>query len=179
MFCRKSGPAFTRQLPLTKTRVGLACELPVSRTICILLYSSFLGPNIKQLDVSRLGVYTSQVPTTTSNRNVMHFHQLFNSNRFQKYDHGDGVNLALYGTTYPPEYNIRAISHPNVYVIYARNDWYVPMDGVAMLKRDLRAREFYEISDPQANHMDPLIGLNIAREVNWKVITTLERYSRL
>ena len=89
------------------------------------------------------------------------------------------MNLHKYGTSHPRPYNLSAIRHPNMYIIYARNDWYVPMDGIKMLKHDLKtAREFYEISDPKANHMDPLIGIDVAVEVNRKIIKTLAYYSR-
>ncbi|KAH9389432.1 hypothetical protein TYRP_023305 [Tyrophagus putrescentiae] len=87
------GPAFTRQLPLTKNPRRPGLELPARPS-------------------ADLGVDTSGAHHHL-HRNVMHLtsSQL---ERFQKSDHGDGFNLATYGNTYPPEYNIRAISHPNV-----------------------------------------------------------------
>ena len=126
----------------------------------------------------RLGVYTSHMPTSTSAQNLLHFDQLFTSNRFQKFDHGMITNLQVYGRRDPPEYPLANITHRDLYVIYSDNDWFVPLSGVEQLRTDLNAsaREFYLISNPQTNHMDPLIGKDVAIEVNKKVLSILDKY---
>ena len=122
-----------------------------------------------------MGVYMAHQPTSTAGKNLVHFDQLFKSNKFQKYDYGPVLNLAKYGQATPPEYDLTKITHPAVYVIYGANDWFVPLSGVEKLKTDLsNAKEFYEISNPKSNHMDPLIGIDDAIEVNKKMISILE-----
>lgn len=118
------------------------------------------------------------MPTTTAAQNLVHFDQVFKTNRFQKFDHGsEEKNLIKYGSPKPPEYDLKGITHPNIYLIYGLNDFYMSEDGVEMLKADLKnAREFYQLSDPKANHMDPIIGINTAVEVNQKVIGILSGY---
>ncbi len=177
-FRRNGGPVFTRKSRVSGNRIGLACELPISRQMCVLVYSFMIGPNFSQLDKKRIGVYTGHMPTTTAAQNLIHFHQVFKTNRFQKFDHGsEEKNLIKYGSPEPPEYDLKRITHPNMYLIYGLNDFYMSQDGVESLKTDLKhAREFYELSDPKANHMDPLIGLTTAVEVNRKVIGILKRY---
>ena len=127
---------------------------------------------------SRLGVYLSHLPTSTSAQNLLHFDQLFESNRFQMFDYGPRTNLAIYRTPEAPDYDLSRISHPNTYVIYALNDYYTPIDGIAALKADLQLAEFYEISDPKGNHLDPLFGIDVAREVNQKILQILHKDTR-
>ena len=122
-----------------------------------------------------MGVYMAHMPTSTSAKNLLHFHQLFRSNKFQKYDYGATENEERYNQPEAPQYNLTAITYPSIYVIYAANDWFVPLSGVEALKKDLTgAKEFYKISNPKANHIDPLIGKDIASEVNQKVLDILK-----
>lgn len=93
------------------------------------------------------------------------------------YDHGPNENLLVYGSPRPPKYRLDRITHKNIYVIYAKNDWFVPIHGIHALKRDIpHLREIYQISNPQANHIDPLVGMTVALEVNAKIINILRRY---
>lgn len=127
---------------------------------------------------NRLGVYTAHMPTSTSAQNLLHFDQLFTSNRFQKFDHGILKNMQVYGSQSPPEYNLSSITHRAMHVIYSDNDWFVPISGVQQLQADLpRETEFYLISNPYTNHMDPLIGIDVAIEVTKKVLRIINRKS--
>ena len=128
---------------------------------------------------NRLGVYTAHMPTSTSAQNLLHFDQLFSSNRFQKFDHGILRNPQLYGSPQPPEYPLANITHRAIHVIYSDNDWFVPISGVERLQQDLNATaaEFYLISKPHTNHMDPLIGRDVAVEVNKKVLSILGKHT--
>ena len=121
-----------------------------------------------------MGVYMSHQPSSTALKNIVHFNQLFSTDKFAKFDYGPIQNLAIYGKLIPPEYHLASISHPAVYVIYGRNDWFVPLSGVEALKKELKAKEYYEISNVKSNHMDALIGLEDAIEVNQKVASILE-----
>ena len=112
------------------------------------------------------------MPSSTSAQNLLHFSQMFATNRFQKYDYGLLRNLKIYNSLTPPKYSLQNITYPNVHVIYGQNDWFVPIqpNGVELLKQELQGAKFYQISDPKSNHMDPLIGLDIAQEVTQKVV---------
>ena len=127
------------------------------------------------------------MPTSTSAQNLLHFEQLFSSNRFAKFDHGLVKNQELYGgSSLPPEYDLTSITFTNpLPVIYSDNDWFVPVSSVEALRADLINTttatpqpfqvEFYLISQPGANHLDPLIGREVALEVNRKVVDVLKR----
>jgi hypothetical protein len=52
----------------------------------------------------------------------VHYAQLINAGRFQHYDHGEEMNLQIYGTEEPPEYLRREITAP-VLTYWSDNDW--------------------------------------------------------
>lgn len=120
----------------------------------------------------------SHQPTSTSARNLLHFDQMFNKGKFAHYDFGFLGNLRRYGQLRAPEYDLTSIKHPSMHIIYGRNDLYIPLKSVERLEQDLKgvAQEFYPISEPRANHIDPLIGINISPEVIDKVLSILPNY---
>lgn len=85
--------------------------------------------------------------------------------------------MLKYGQKEAPEYNLTSISHRSTHVIYSLNDLFTPLDGIEQLKKDLTLlKEMYEIQDPQANHADPLLGTDVAIEVNYKILCILKQY---
>ena len=103
---------------------------------------------------------------------------MFHSNEFKKFDYGIDGNEQHYNSTTPPKYKLDNITHPNVLVIYSLNDYFVPLDGVQTLKSDLKRAKFYQISNKKSNHIDPLIGIDIAKEVNYKIIDYLKSFDK-
>lgn len=47
--------------------------------------------------------------------------QIANSEHFQRYDHGNATNLAIYGSTEPPRYDLSKLK-VKVHLLYAPND---------------------------------------------------------
>ncbi len=114
---------------------------------------------------------------STSKRNLRHFHQLFSSNRFARFDHGPEGNMQKFGQKESPLYDLTQIRHNSIHVIYSLNDLFAPLDGVEQLSKDIaNLKEMYEIQDAQANHADPLIGTDVAVEVNNKILNILKQY---
>ncbi len=111
---------------------------------------------------NRLPVYTTHMPSSTARRNLRHFKELFATNRFKRFD-GDA------------DYPLHQITFSPIFVVYAANDYFVPLNGVQALRGDLpNSTVFYQLSDPSANHIDPLVGLTAAVETNWQVLKYLQ-----
>lgn len=143
-----------------------------------------------------MAVYCAHLPTSTSGRNLIHFHQLFNKNRFTKYDHGREQNLVVYGRAEAPEYNLSRIQHPSLHVLHTDNDLFMVEKNLEQLRSELPSKwiliqehdgnessphldstQFYRIQHDQANHFDALIGVDTAREVVHRVLVTLAKYN--
>lgn len=176
-FLTRGGPVFT-QKPFVKNLVSLTCDTPFFKFVCIQFFFSMAGRDYEQLNKTRMGVYISNIPTSTAAKNLIHFKQMFHSNEFKKFDYGIDGNEQHYNSTTPPKYKLDNITHPNVLVIYSLNDYFVPLDGVQTLKSDLKQAKFYQISNEKSNHMDPLIGIDIAKEVNYKIIDYLKSFDK-
>lgn len=56
-----------------------------------------------------------------STKQLYHFAQVQNSERFQMYDYGYRENLVLYGMVKPPEYNLSASNVP-LMIAYGTKD---------------------------------------------------------
>lgn len=67
-------------------------------------------------------VITTNVPAGCATRQFIHYAQEINSKKFRKYDYGFFGNLAEYGHTSPPDYDISKITAP-VALYYGENDW--------------------------------------------------------
>lgn len=111
------------------------------------------------------------MPTSTSRRNLLHYKQLMDEDRFKRYD----TNLII---PTAKDYPLDKITLKPILVIYGPNDWVVPLASVDKLKKDLSnisGRTFYPLSNPHANHIDPLVGKRSAPETNWQVANYLEQ----
>lgn len=62
-------------------------------------------------------------------RQLIHYLQLFQHERFQKYDYGVTENLKLYGSVKPPEYDLLNI-RTNVQLMHARQDFLAPVSVI-------------------------------------------------
>ena len=72
--------------------------------------------------------YMSQLPAGASTTTFVHFAQLFrNGGKFQQFDHGALKNLAFYGSTTPPEYDLSKVTVPTM--LYSGDN-----DGFASIK---------------------------------------------
>ncbi|KHJ91270.1 hypothetical protein OESDEN_08866 [Oesophagostomum dentatum] len=106
----------------------ILCDKTVNK-LCEDFIFSVVGPNSNQFNMSRLGIYMAHDPAGTSSRNMLHFAQMINTKRFAPFDQGVDGNLRWYGTTYPPEYDMRAV-HSDIYLFYSDYDWLATAEDV-------------------------------------------------
>ncbi|XP_023713658.1 lipase 3-like isoform X2 [Cryptotermes secundus] len=76
------------------------------------------GLNSTQLNTTLLPVIFSNFPAGCSLKSWIHYGQQMRSGRFRQYDHGTALNLKHYGTPEPPDYNLAAITAPDVTKLY-------------------------------------------------------------
>src|SRR5699024_2866425 len=84
-----------------------------------------------QTDARRVAVYAGHV-SSVSLKNILHFHQLFTTGRFARFDYGAIGNQEMYGQSEAPEYDLTAIDTENcpIHAIYSLNDLFTPLDGL-------------------------------------------------
>lgn len=62
------------------------------------------------------------IPSGASWKQVQHYFQETASNKFQQFDYGLVGNLAIYGSTYPPEYHLENIGIPVIFYVGDKDD---------------------------------------------------------
>lgn len=120
-------------------------------------------------------MYTGHSPSSTSRRNLRHFNQLFNTEKPGRF-----ASFSPTPITPSVDYDLKAIGKGSpTLVIYGKNDWYVPLEGVSALMNDLSSETttFQALSKDLANHIDPLIGITLAPETVQLVFDHIEKYN--
>ena len=144
---------------------------------CDLFLLTVCGPT-KNLNTSRLQVYLSQTPAGTSVTNMGHWQQAVLKPTFQKYDYGSpDKNMAKYGTTVPPLYDLSQVSVPTA-LFSGGNDYLADPTDVAKLVAELPPSTvvFNSHQDTYA-HMDYVWGITSYQDVYPDVVALLKKHS--
>ncbi|KAL4239771.1 hypothetical protein ACF0H5_000574 [Mactra antiquata] len=82
------------------------------------------GYDYKEMNASRIPVYVGQHPAGTSVKNILHYAQAVQSDKFQRFDYGPKMNMEKYNQTTPPEFYLKNVKTPTV-VYSGTADWLV------------------------------------------------------
>ncbi|KAM3955811.1 lipase 3-like [Aphomia sociella] len=115
-------------------------------------------------------------PAGTSVHNMAKYGQIMTSENFEKFNYGVD-NLRVYGSEYPPLYNLSAVTIP-VVLIYGKNDGLVDTKDVEWLMAKLpNVVESFLVKDPDWNHFDVVYSRYTRVLIFPKVHEYLSRYS--
>lgn len=133
------------------------------------------GHSPDQLDLKNLTHFGEYFPAGTSSKNIVHFAQVAKSAKFRKFDYGKEKNLELYLAESPSEYCLEDITNPNIALIYGANDLLAPPEEVEWLRKHLKVKPILdvEIEDKKWNHVDFVIGKDVGKYVNAKIVKLL------
>jgi pimeloyl-ACP methyl ester carboxylesterase len=165
-------------LPSTKFTMWLA-ELFCTQTLVTPLCSNFIfylaGFDVENFNQSRLSVYMSHLPAGTSVRNLLHYTQAVNSDKFMRYDFGQSENVVRYGQANPPEYSVSNLSLPVALLSGGHDTLSAPEDvqRLAPLFPNLR----FTKSIDYYNHLDFVWGNDADGVIYRDVVDFLKRYS--
>ncbi|XP_077291619.1 lipase 3-like [Arctopsyche grandis] len=104
--------------------------------VCTSVLFVFGGYSPDQLNVTMLPVYLGHTPAGCATRQPVHYAQVHMSGKFRKYDHGSVLNLIIYGSAEPPNYDLSKITCP-VALHYTDNDLFVANQDVDQLYSEL------------------------------------------
>ncbi|NXE83502.1 LIPM Lipase, partial [Cochlearius cochlearius] len=151
------------QLPIGRTDALLwrflpeLCRHPLLQKPCAKLFFLMGGCNEKNFNMTRLDVYTSHYPDTTSVKNMIHWAQVIKSGEFKAFDYGSN-NPAMYHQETPPSYRVEEMPVPTA-VWSGGEDWLAdPRDVRLLLPRIAHLITYGHI--PDWNHWDFIWGLD-------------------
>lgn len=108
-----------------------------------------------------LPVIFGHAPAGCSTRQLLHFGQLMQVKRFQKYDYGKSENLIRYKSSTPPEYNLKNVKAKMI-LYYVENDTMIlGMNVERLIKRLPNVVASHLIKHKPFGHMDYLWGKDI------------------
>merc|ERR1719204_369861 len=109
------------------------------------------------INATRTSVYMAHTPAGTSTKTILHYSQMINSGKFNKYDYGKLGNMERYGTPHPPEYDLSKVRVPTV-VFSGTMDNIAPPKDVAWTTENLGLvlKSFYA----RYNHLDFVWGMS-------------------
>ncbi|XP_054254997.1 lipase member M-like [Indicator indicator] len=147
------------------------CGHPVLHKPCANLFFQLGGYNKKNLNMTRLDVYTSHFPDRTSVKNVIHWAQVRKSGALQAFDYGT-ANRARYHQDTPPPYRLEEMPVPTA-VWSGGQDWMAdPNDMQLLLPRIPQLLTHGYI--PDWNHWDFVWGLDAPRRLYSTILEMLE-----
>ena len=133
------------------------------------------GPEIHNMNNSRLPVYISHEPDGTSVKNTVHYAQNVRSNLFQAYDYGSAEKNQLhYNQTTPPIYSIRSIKIPTA-VFWSGNDWLADPIDVSCIFDNLQSL-VYKKYIPNYNHLDFVWAISANEIIYADLIEQMQKY---
>ncbi|GIY12033.1 gastric triacylglycerol lipase [Caerostris darwini] len=159
--------------PVIKFLSEFVCDTKI-KFICEDVIFLLCGTDHKQLNETRLPVYVSHTPAGASTKSIIHFAQMVNSKKFQKFDYGKKGNLLEYNQTTPPEYYPENIT-TKVALFWSENDKLADPIDVHLLEKRLPNMIYSTpVKLKEFNHLDFVWGVNASTLVYEGVLTLLE-----
>ncbi|KAK2545094.1 lipase member M-like protein [Columba livia] len=147
------------------------CRQPLLHKPCANLFFLLGGYNEKNLNMTRLDVYTSHYPDGTSVKNVIHWAQMVKSGEFKAFDYGS-KNPAMYHQETPPSYRVEDMPVPTA-VWSGGEDWLADQRDVhLLLPRITHLVTYGHIHD--WNHWDFIWGLDAAERLYSSILELME-----
>lgn len=153
------------------------CDREIPVILCENIFFILGGYDEKQLNKTRIPVYTSHSPAGTSVKTIVHYAQSIDSGKFQMFNYGPEENIKIYNQTDPPTYDPSKVPVP-VVLFSGTADWLAVPDDVTKLKQELPNVVFHNILD-RWEHLDFIWAMDSPTVCYDDVIDVLKKYSNL
>ncbi|XP_074447072.1 lipase member M-like [Larus michahellis] len=147
------------------------CRHPLLHKPCANLLFLLGGYNEKNLNMTRLDVYTSHYPDGTSVKNMIHWAQVMKSGEFKAFDYGS-KNPVVYHQETPPSYQVEEMLVPTA-VWSGGEDWAADWRDVRQLLPRIAHLVTYD-HIPDWNHWDFIWGLDAPRRLYSSILELIE-----
>ncbi|NXI68910.1 LIPM Lipase, partial [Anseranas semipalmata] len=142
--------------------------------VCAAIFTCIAGGSIQNLNTSRTDAFVAHYPAGTSVQNVIHWHQIAQTGRFQAYDYGSKENMKKYNQSTPPAYKIEGISTPIAVWSAGQDKFADPKDTAKLLARITNL--YYHEHFPEWGHLDFVWGLDATERMYRKIIELMTKY---
>ncbi|XP_062958306.1 lysosomal acid lipase/cholesteryl ester hydrolase [Cynocephalus volans] len=151
------------------------CTHVIMKELCGNLLFILCGFNERNLNMSRVDVYTTHCPAGTSVQNMLHWSQTVKSQKFQAYDWGSSAkNYFHYNQTYPPTYNVKDMLVPTA-VWSGGRDRLADDNDINVLLTQITNLVYHE-RIPEWEHLDFIWGLDAPWRMYNEIIALMKKY---
>ncbi|XP_064572470.1 lysosomal acid lipase/cholesteryl ester hydrolase [Zonotrichia leucophrys gambelii] len=173
MFGKKQ---FLPQNFLLKWLATHVCTHRILDDLCGNLFFLLCGFNERNLNMSRVDVYSTHCPAGTSVQNMIHWSQAVRTGELKAYDWGSkAANMAHYNQSTPPFYKIQEMTVPTA-VWTGGQDWLADPKDVAMLLTQI-SNLVYHKNIPEWEHLDFIWGLDAPYRMYNEIINMIRKLS--
>ncbi|XP_053438545.1 lysosomal acid lipase/cholesteryl ester hydrolase [Nycticebus coucang] len=151
------------------------CTHVILKELCGNLFFVLCGFNERNLNMSRVDVYTTHCPAGTSVQNMLHWSQTVKFQKLQAFDWGSSAkNYFHYNQSYPPTYNVKDMLVPTV-VWSGGQDWLADVNDVNILLTQI-TNLVYHKHIPKWEHLDFIWGLDAPWQMYNEIINLMRKY---
>lgn len=152
------------------------CTHEIIGELCGNIFFILCGFNEKNLNMSRVDVYSSHCPAGTSVQNMVHWGQAVRTGVLQALDYGSKAkNMAHYNQTTPPVYKVKDMTVPTA-IWTGGNDWLADRKDVAMLLTQVTNLVFHK-EIPEWEHLDFIWGLDAPERMYDDILNMINKFS--
>jgi len=137
------------------------------------------GWDTSNLNDTRIPLYTEYTPAGTSVRNMAHWAQMVNAEKFQMFDYGTVGNIQHYNSVVPPQYKPQDMLKPKVALFTGTQDDLADPKDVQHLIELLPQSNKPVVVDVQSTyeHLDFTWGENAFELIYPQVVALAKKYS--
>uniref|UniRef100_G1N8F2 Lipase A, lysosomal acid type n=1 Tax=Meleagris gallopavo TaxID=9103 RepID=G1N8F2_MELGA len=151
------------------------CTHRILDDLCGNVFFLLCGFNERNLNMSRVDVYSSHCPAGTSVQNMIHWSQAVKSGELKAYDWGSkAANMAHYNQSTPPFYKVKEMTVPTA-VWTGGQDLLADPKDVAMLLTQI-TNLVYHKHIPEWEHLDFIWGLDAPHRMYNEMINMMRKY---
>ncbi|KAJ7324171.1 hypothetical protein JRQ81_017191 [Phrynocephalus forsythii] len=166
---------FLPQNSITRWLATHLCDHLLLDDLCGNLFFLVCGFNEKNLNMSRVDVYSSHCPAGTSVQNMLHWRQAAKTGQFQAYNWGSKKeNMAHYNQSTPPVYNVKEMAVPTA-LWTGGHDWLADPKDYALLLTQIQNLVYHK-DIPDWEHLDFIWGLDAPQRVYKEMIQLMQKY---
>jgi lysosomal acid lipase/cholesteryl ester hydrolase len=151
------------------------CTHVILKELCGNIAFLLCGFNEKNLNMSRVDVYTTHCPAGTSVQNMLHWSQAVKLQKFQAFDWGSSAkNYFHYNQSYPPRYNVKDMLVPTA-LWSGGHDWLADVKDINILLTQITNLVYYK-HIPDWEHLDFIWGLDAPWRLYNEIIDLMKKY---
>jgi lysosomal acid lipase/cholesteryl ester hydrolase len=117
--------------------------------------------NSQNYNAKRMSIYHSHIPGGSSIKAISHFVQMSKVDSFRMYDYGKKINLEIYGTEEPKEYDLKTVHDFPVALFSGREDMVAHPEDVKWLVDQLGENIVCDKKYEKMGHSTFVIGENM------------------